>query len=53
MNVYNLDEAMEFFLGNSTGTITCIKENRGTLNKEKKECCCYPEAKEFFGILGE
>lgn len=42
MKVYNLDEAMNFFLKNSSGTCICVKDGI------EKECNCYPDAQEFF-----
>lgn len=42
MTVHSLEEAQSFFLSNSSGSVTCCKDN------EEKECTCYPEAAEFF-----
>lgn len=42
MRVYNLKEAMIFFLENSSGSIICVKGN------QEKKCTSYPEAEEFF-----
>ena len=42
MKVYNLYQAMNFFLENSSGSCICVK------NEIEKECKSYPEAIEFF-----
>lgn len=42
MKAKDLNEAMNFFLSNSSGTLTCIK------NGKEKVVNSYPEAKEFF-----
>lgn len=42
MEAYSIEEAMNFFLNNSSGSVTCIK------NEDKKVCNCYPDAVEFF-----
>lgn len=45
MKVYNLSEAKNFFLENSSGSITCVK------NGKEKECNSYVEALAFFNDL--
>ncbi len=40
---YSLEDAETWFLANSSGTVTCVKENG-----EEKICQSYPEAKAFF-----
>ena len=40
--VRTIEEAMGFFLSNSSGSVICKKGN------EEKECDCFPDAKEFF-----
>lgn len=40
--VNNINEAMNFFLSNSSGSVLCKK------NGTQKECNCFPDAKEFF-----
>ena len=42
MEVYSLNEAMRFFLENSSGNCVCIKDGVEFVAE------CYPEAKEFF-----
>lgn len=46
MKVYNLDDAMNWFLSNSEGTITCV------CGKYWKEVSCFPEAVDFFNEFG-
>ena len=41
--IENIEEAMEFFLQNSSGICICKKENN-----EELEVDCYPQAVEFF-----
>ncbi len=43
MTVATTQEAMDFFLNNSSGSVTCEKDG------EQKECTTFPEAKKFFG----
>lgn len=43
MTVHNKDEAMQWFLSHSSGTVTCERAD-GT----QKECNSYPEAERFF-----
>ncbi len=42
MKVFSLNEAKDFFLSNSDGTVTCVKDG------VEKEISCYPDAVEFF-----
>lgn len=42
--VTNINEAMNFFLSNSSDSVICKNEQTG----ETKECICYPEAEDFF-----
>ncbi len=42
MNITSLEEARNFFLSNSSGSITCEK------NGEEQEVDCYSDAEEFF-----
>ncbi len=41
--VKNLDEAMDFFLSNSSGGVKCVKDD-----STDKVCNSYPEALSFF-----
>ena len=47
MSVKNEQEAMDFFLSNSSGTVMC------EANGKSKEATCYPEAVEFFKEAAE
>lgn len=42
MEIFSLDDAMNWFLKNSTGSIICVKDG------EKQTCNDYPEARKFF-----
>ena len=42
MRVNSLTEAQSWFLGNSSGTVTCCSGGK------EKECDSYPEAEVFF-----
>jgi len=42
MEVTNNKEAMSWFLSNSGGSVTCVKDG------ESKEVDCYPDAEAFF-----
>lgn len=44
MRATTLEEAMKFFMENSSGSITCLNDKG-----QSRVCNCYPEAKEFFG----
>lgn len=43
MTVHSIEEAMSWFLNNSSGTVTCVRKDGKT-----KECNSYPEAEAFF-----
>ncbi len=43
IKVYSLEEAMNWFLNNSSGNITCVRKDG-----ESQECSSYPEAKKFY-----
>jgi hypothetical protein len=45
--VYTLDEAMQWFLENSTGTVMCVKKD-GAGSDAGKECSSYADAKSFY-----
>lgn len=47
MVVNNEQEAMSFFLSNSSGTVTC------EANGKSQEATCYPDAVEFFKDAAE
>ncbi len=40
--VNSLDEAMKFFLRNSSDSVVCYKDGK------EKECSSYPEAEKFY-----
>jgi len=42
MKVTSTQEAMEWFLSHSDGTVTCSKDGK------EKEVDCYPDAEDFF-----
>jgi hypothetical protein len=41
--VYSIDEAMEWFLSHSSGTVLCVRKDG-----QQKECSSFPEARAFF-----
>jgi hypothetical protein len=41
--VYNLEDAMKFFLENSSGSVMCVDGEA-----REQECFSYPEAKKFY-----
>jgi hypothetical protein len=45
--VKTIEEAMDFFLENSAGSVICVNANG-----EEKECITFPEAKEFMAENG-
>lgn len=40
--VFSLDEARDWFLSHSSGSVMCVKGD------EQRECNCYPDAKAFY-----
>jgi hypothetical protein len=40
--VYNIDEAMSWFLSNSSGSVLCVNDGK------EKECNSFPDATNFF-----
>ena len=41
--VFNIDQAKDFFLINSEGSVVCVDKN-----DDYEICNCFPEAEEFF-----
>ena len=42
--VHSLEEATNWFLEHSSGTVICVNQDG-----ERKECATFPEAWQFFG----